>query len=89
MPFRAKLAVQCFKKRFATKEPKVIALTLELLDLAMGKCGNPLHIQVCNKEFMNILVSFLNMKNLPQPVSKPIVIINVYLYVIVDRNQDS
>jgi hypothetical protein len=47
----------------------VIALTLELLDLAMSKCGNPIHLQICNKEFMNILISFLNQKNLPSQVS--------------------
>mmetsp|Transcript_35384 Transcript_35384/g.34421 ORF Transcript_35384/g.34421 Transcript_35384/m.34421 type:complete len:174 (+) Transcript_35384:3-524(+) len=68
----AKGAVQTFKKRFSTKEAKVIALTLELLDMAMVKCGNPLHVQVCTKEFMNILVSFLNMKSLPQPIIKRI-----------------
>ena len=42
--FRAKEAVRCFKKRFQTKDAKVIALTLELIDVAMQKCGNPLHI---------------------------------------------
>lgn len=34
----------------------------------MQKCGNPLHVEVGTKEFMNILVSFLNNKNLPQAV---------------------
>lgn len=42
--FSAKLAVAQFKKRLATKEPKVVALTLEILDKAMVQCGNPLHI---------------------------------------------
>ena len=67
--FRAKEAARCLKKRFGSKEPKVIALSLELLDVAMTKCGNPLHIWIGTKEFMNILVSLLNMKNLPKEVS--------------------
>jgi ADP-ribosylation factor-binding protein GGA len=57
------------KKRFQTKEPKVIALSLELLDVAMVKCGNPFHIQVGTKEFMNELVNMFKMKNLPREVS--------------------
>lgn len=48
--------------------PKVILLTLELLDLAMQKCGNPFHVQVGNKEFMNALVLLLNQKGLPPQV---------------------
>jgi hypothetical protein len=43
-------------------------LTLELLDLAMQKCGNPLHVQVGNKEFMNAIVLMLNHKGLPPQV---------------------
>lgn len=65
---RAKEAARSLKKRFATKEPKVIALSLELLDIAMGKCGNPFHIQVGTKEFMNELVNMFKMKNLPKEV---------------------
>lgn len=49
----------------AREQPKVILLTLELLDLAMQKCGNPFHVQVGNKEFMNALVLLLNQKGLP------------------------
>jgi VHS domain len=48
------------KRRIETKEPKVILLTLELLDLGMQKCGNPLHVQVGNKDFMNVMVLLLN-----------------------------
>ena len=49
-------------------QPKVIMLILELLDLAMQKCGNPLHVQVGNKEFMNSLILLLNQKGLPPQV---------------------
>lgn len=49
-----------------TKEPKVVALSLELLDKAMISCGNPLHIQVGTKEFMNVIVTLLNTPNFPQ-----------------------
>ena len=52
-----------------TKEPRVVALTLEILDKAMLSCGNPLHIQVATKEFMNVLVTLLNQKNFPSVVS--------------------
>ncbi len=62
----AKLAVNHMKRRIETKEPKVILLTLELLDLAVQKCGNPLHVQVGNKDFMNVMVLLLNQKNQPQ-----------------------
>ena len=48
------------KRRIETKEPKVILLTLELLELGMQKCGNPLHVQVGNKDFMNVMVLLLN-----------------------------
>ena len=58
--YRAKIAVQCFKKRMASKEPKVIYLTLEVLDLAMQHCGNSLHILIGTKEFMNVLIVLLN-----------------------------
>ena len=46
----------------------MIILILELLDLAMQKCGNPLHVQVGNKEFMNSLILLLNQKGLPPQV---------------------
>jgi len=52
------------------EQPKVIMLILELLDLAMQKCGNPLHVQVGNKEFMNSLILLLNQKGLPPQVRK-------------------
>ena len=40
----AKIATAHFKRRFDTKDPKTILLTLEVVDLAMTKCGNPLHV---------------------------------------------
>jgi hypothetical protein len=68
LTFSAKLAAMHIKRRMETKEPKVILLSLELLDLAMQKCGNPLHIQVGNKDFMNVMVLLLNQKNQPPQV---------------------
>lgn len=47
----------------------MIALTLELLDQAMVKCGNPLHVQVGTKDFMNEIVNLFKMKNLPKQVT--------------------
>jgi VHS domain len=51
------------------QQPKVTMLALELIDLAMQKCGNPFHVQVGNKEFMNAMVLILNQKGLPPQVS--------------------
>jgi hypothetical protein len=65
----AKLAAAYIKRRIETKEPKVILLSLEVLDLAMQKCGNPLHVQIGNKDFMNVMVLLLNQKNQPPQVS--------------------
>lgn len=48
----------------------MILLTLELLDLGMQKCGNPLHVQVGNKDFMNVMVLLLNQKNQPPQVTQ-------------------
>ena len=66
--FSAKLAAAYIKRRIETKEPKVILLSLEVLDLAMQKCGNPLHVQIGNKDFMNVMVLLLNQKNQPPQV---------------------
>ena len=65
--FSAKVAAQHMKRRLegAKDQPKVILLTLELLDLGIQKCGNPFHVQVGNKEFMNALVLLLNQKSIP------------------------
>ena len=35
----------------------------------MQKCGNPLHVQVGTKDFMNEIVNLFKMKNLPKQVS--------------------
>jgi hypothetical protein len=61
----AKDAAKALKQRILTKEPKVIALSLELLDLSMAKCGNAFHAQISTKDFMNTIVSLLNSKNMP------------------------
>ena len=53
------------KKRIATNEPKVVLLTLEIVDLAMAKCGNAVHVQVGSKDFMNVLILLLNQKGQP------------------------
>lgn len=63
-----------------TKEPKVVALSLELLDKSMINCGNPLHIQVGTKEFMNIIVTLLNTPNFPSQVEFRI--IDIYIDLI-------
>ena len=66
----ARIAAAKFKQRLATNEPIVIMLTLELLDMAMSKCGIHIHTQVGSKEFMNSLVVLLNQKGFPMQVRK-------------------
>lgn len=58
-------AAHCKKRLQMTDQPKVLLLTLELLEAAMSKCGTPLHVQIGSKEFMNVLVLLLNQKSLP------------------------
>lgn len=44
-------------------------LCLSLLDMLMDKCATPFHSQVGNKEFMQVLITVLNSKELPREVS--------------------
>ena len=81
------------KKRLQTKEPKVVALTLELLDKSMVQCGNPLHAQIATKDFMNILVTLLNQKNFPPVVSLMfyylrILLLSLLIEMLVDSAKD-
>jgi hypothetical protein len=64
------------KSRIVTKEPKVIALSLELLDWAMAKCNNAFHVQIGTKDFLNTIISLLNSKNMPIQVT------NIYRHTI-------
>jgi hypothetical protein len=38
----------------------VIFLALIVTDMAMAKCGNPMHVQVGTKEFFNVLISIIH-----------------------------
>lgn len=44
-------------------------LSLIIIDMAMQKCGQPFHVQVGTKEFMNVLVALLHNKELRKEVS--------------------
>jgi len=44
-------------------------LCLGLVDMLMDKCATPFHSQVGNKEFMQVLITVLNSKELPREVS--------------------
>ena len=55
--------------RLKTGHPKVIFLTLCLLDFCMDKAGASLHREVGTKEFMHLLIAMLNDKGLPKEVS--------------------
>lgn len=60
--YSAKIAATSFRAKLQLiSQPKVLALTLELLDQSMQYCPS-LHAQVGSKEFMNILVQLLSNK---------------------------
>jgi hypothetical protein len=44
-------------------------LCLGLLDMLVDKCSTPFHQQVGGKEFMQVLITVLNSKELPREVS--------------------
>lgn len=52
----AKEVAKLIKKKLQSNQPKTIFLALIIIDQAMQKCGNPFHVQVGTKEFMNVLV---------------------------------
>ena len=66
--YSAKEAARCLKKRLQMKELKVVALSLELLDQCMLKCGQPFHIQIGQKDFLNVIIVMLNTPGIPPPV---------------------
>ena len=58
--FRAKEAAKQLKKKLGSSSTKVIFLALIVTDMAMTKCGNPMHVQVGTKEFYNVLIAILH-----------------------------
>ena len=65
----------------------MIALSLELLDLSMAKCGNAFHAQISTKDFMNTIVSLLNSKNMPIQVRILFIICNLILFFYIDTTK--
>jgi hypothetical protein len=62
--------VKFLRRKLTSGNPKVVFLTLIILDSAMQHCGYPFHQQVCTKEFMNILMEQLQKKNQIDQVSQ-------------------
>lgn len=57
----AKESVKLIKKKLSNHSQTFsVLLALILTDMAMQKCGQPFHVQVHTKEFMNVLVALLN-----------------------------
>ena len=67
--FRAKDAAKQLKKKLGSGSAKVIFLALIVTDMAMNKCGNPMHVQVGTKEFYNVLISILHNQEMKKEVS--------------------
>lgn len=57
------------RQRLTSNQPKVMFLCLGLLDMLVDKCSTPFHQQVGGKEFMQVLITVLNSKELPREVS--------------------
>ena len=57
------------RQRLTSNQPKVMFLCLGLLDMLVDKCSTPFHLQVGGKEFMQVLITVLNSKELPSEVS--------------------
>lgn len=66
--FRAKEAAKQLKKKLGSNSAKVIFLALIVTDMAMSKCGNPMHVQVGTKEFYNVLISILHNQEMKKEV---------------------
>lgn len=69
----AKESVKIIKKKLSNhSQPKSVFLTLILTDMAMQRCGQPFHVQVGTKEFMNVLVALLNNSELMEDIKSKV-----------------
>jgi len=65
----ARESVKILKKKLMNhNQPKSVFLCLIFTDMAMQKCGQPFHVHVGTKEFMNVLVSLLHNKDLMKEI---------------------
>lgn len=63
----AKISVQLIKKKLSQHSQTMsVFLALLVTDMAMQKCGQPFHMQIHSKEFMNVLVALLNNQQVGQ-----------------------
>ncbi len=65
---RGKTAAYQIRKRLLTNEAKVMFLALGLLDMLMDKCATSFHVNIGNKDFMQVLVVILNNKTMQPEV---------------------
>jgi hypothetical protein len=59
-----KAAALAIRERLQMTNPKVVWLSLGLLDFAMDKAGNNMAPQVGNNEFMQVMIQVLNNKEI-------------------------
>ncbi len=64
------MAAKGIKGRLLKKNAKVQMLSLELLDMGMTKCRLPFAACICTKDFMNVLIRLIMMKDIPPPVKE-------------------
>ena len=67
--FSAKTAAFVLLKRLQSMQPKVMFLTLGLLDMMMDRCNRAFHMAIGQKMVMQTFVQLLSNKQLPKEVS--------------------
>jgi len=65
-----KEVIKVFKRRMFDKNPKVIILTMKVLESCVIHCSHRFHVQVASKSFLPEYVKLLKMKGLALPVKK-------------------
>lgn len=58
-----KEAMKTFRKRFATKHPPSIILTLSLLETCVKNCGKRFHVHLASKDFLQDFMKIISPKN--------------------------
>jgi hypothetical protein len=70
---RAKEAIKLVRRKLQGTDSKTLKLSLILLEQLMDKCGNPVHIQVGTRDFMNALILILHNGEVEEEVSEAMI----------------
>ena len=70
--FRPKLAITALRKRMMSRNPKVLYLCLELLEVAANACELNFQTQIAGKDFMTVLNALVS-----REIDKTVLIISM------------